>query len=345
MRNLKSLLVTFGLVISFAVPAQAYFGDVPHDHWAFDDVIDLEQRGVIVGKSREIFAPNDFVTKAEFVKMVLETAGIDENEITDGCSYGNMDEHAWFYNYMYTACVMDLQQNPVASQFIDADYPNQAITRGDAAVVLMRVVNPDQYIEFTDAGRFQDVDANSSDYWLYINTAGFYEIFRGYEDEPGYPFKLDNKLTRAEAAVIINRAYNAFWAPDALRADTVSPLTTPSVFSGIVEFDLFSGTEMACGFGPLDTTTRCNSGIVNVVLNDGDKSVYLRDKKCSATELMVHDEEGQHVEYETSDCPYSFMEAGQNYTAIGQLSLVENTWVNGEQVDQWWMEINRLLNN
>jgi hypothetical protein len=341
MSKFKLLLSSCLLLLAFAPVAQASFGDVPHGHWAFADVIALEQRDVIVGKSRGVFAPNDNVTKAEFVKMVLKTAGIDENDIQEGCSYGNMDEQAWFYNYMYTACVMDLVKTPVTSQFIDAHYPNQEITRGDAAVILMRITNPNQYIEVSDGGKFQDVNSDSA-YWPYVVTAGFYEIFRGYE-ETGYPFKLNNKLTRAEAAVIINRAHNAFFTPDALHSDTVSPLTTPSSFTGILGFGLFGGTEMACGFGTLGTTTRCNQGIVTMLLNNGNQTAYLKDYTCSATELMVHDESGEYVDYETSDCTNSMIQSGQSYTAIGQLTLSEDVWLNGKQVDQWWITAERVL--
>lgn len=342
-KSLKLLLSSLVLLIIAVPSAHAYFGDVPYGHWAFDDVMDMERRGVIVGKSRGVFAPNDNVTKAEFIKMVLETAGIDENDIEEGCAAGNMDEQAWFYNYMYTACVMDLTKNPVSSQFIDAHYPNQEITRSDAAVILMRVVNPNQYIEVSDGGRFQDVDSNS-DYWPYIVTAGFYDIFQGYE-ETGYPFKLNNKLTRAEAAVIVNRAYNAFFSSEAPHSDTVSPLVTPTAFTGTLGVGLFSGTEMACGFGPVGTTTPCNQGTVTMFLNDGNQTVYLKNRTCSATELKVHDETGQHVDYETSECTNSLLHSGQSYTAIGQLTLLKDIWLNGKQIDQWWMDAKRVLPN
>lgn len=341
MKFLKLLLSSFILFLVLTPSAKAYFGDVPSDHWAFNDISELERRGVIVGKSRGVFSPNDNVTKAEFVKMILETAGIDENEIKEGCSLGNMDKQAWFYNYMYTACVMDLAKNPVSSQFIDAHYPNQEITRGDAAVILMRGANPNEYASINEGDKFQDVDSNS-EYWPYIVTAGFYNIFRGYE-ETGYPFKLNNKLTRAEAAVIINRTYKGFFAPDAFHINTSSPLKTPATFSGILEVGLFEGTEMACGFGPIGTTNPCNEGNVNVLLNDGTRSVYLKDYTCGAREIMVNDESGPHVDYDISNCTISFFELGQSWTAIGQLNLMKNVWVNGKQVDQWWMDINRIL--
>jgi S-layer homology domain len=222
----RILLATLCTFVFFAIASAETYGsawsDVPKEHWAYEDIMDLWQMGVVSGKSQGVFDPNAYVTKAEFTKMAMEITGVDENELTDGCSLGNMDEQGWFYNYMYTFCALDLNQSPLTSNFADANYPNDEIEREDAAIVLIRLINPNEYIEETDGERFQDVDTDDGT-WPYINTAGYYEIFTGYEED-GHPFKPHDELTRAEAAAIINRAYNAFYAEGAPYADDVTSL-------------------------------------------------------------------------------------------------------------------------
>lgn len=229
MKKLLAVLCTFAVSLNLSIfataSAETYggaWGDVPMEHWAYEDIMDLWQMGVVVGKAQGVFDPNAYVTQAEFTKMAMEITGVDENELTDGCTFANMNEQAWYYDYMYTFCALDLYHYPLGSYFIDADYPNDEIERADAAIVLMRLINPNEYVEESDGGRFQDIDTDDAS-WPYICTAGYYDIFTGYE-EYGYPFKPDDKLTRAEAAVIINRAYKTFYAEGAFYADDVTPL-------------------------------------------------------------------------------------------------------------------------
>lgn len=53
-----------------------YFWDVPSSHWAADAIARLWSSGVVKGGPDQGFRPDDPVTRAEFVKMLLLSDGI-----------------------------------------------------------------------------------------------------------------------------------------------------------------------------------------------------------------------------------------------------------------------------
>ncbi|MFA6023833.1 MAG: S-layer homology domain-containing protein [Candidatus Gracilibacteria bacterium] len=207
------------------------FSDVSTDHWAYEDIKDIYELGIVSGKSANSYDPDSTVTTAEFIKMVTETAGIDLDKY-DASSVQWVSEDDWFYEYVNTAWIIDLfdKTEPDIDYNSSYDgsnslvrYSNTPISRVNAAIILMNAVNPYECITESDGGSLQDImdwaeDEDLREKWISINTASFYNIIRGFE-EYGYPFKPENTLTRAEAAVIVNRAYETFFKPGAFYED------------------------------------------------------------------------------------------------------------------------------
>jgi hypothetical protein len=119
-----------------------------------------------------------------------------------------------------------------------------------------------------------------------------------------------------------------------------STISGVDTVTGIASPALFGGTEMGCETSELEIgeSQTCNSGHVNIVIDQGDREVHLSDYYCDATELFIRDEEGVQLEFKTSNCSDD-IQMGENYTYTGELTLMKDVWVGGKQVDQWWLEV------
>ena len=68
-----SFLLASAMVVSMVVPVQAAdtFKDVPRTHWAYSAVEEMADRGIVSGVGNGKFNPNDYVTNAQFVSMLM----------------------------------------------------------------------------------------------------------------------------------------------------------------------------------------------------------------------------------------------------------------------------------
>ncbi len=181
-----------------AAPEQpaVFFSDMNENHWAYEAVKALKEKGVLSGYADGSFAPDKTVSREEFVKMIVTAFGID----TDGAAshFYDVFDDDWFYPYVSAAyCKGIVTGNDKGLFSVGAD-----ITRQDAAVIAARVmeicgVNADAVREY--AG-FND-ESVISDYAL----EAVIKLFRGgkISGTDAGNFEPLRPCTRAEAAVII----------------------------------------------------------------------------------------------------------------------------------------------
>ena len=159
------------------------------DHWAKDYVDRLFDDGVIGGYDDNTFRPNQNVTRAEYIKMIVGMFNLTE---TSENIFTDVDASAWYTEYIEKA---------LAAGLITGDggkfNPNDTITRQDAAVILYRLGVKAGETEIT----FAD-EANVSDYATEavkcLASAG---IINGSDGN----FNPKNAITRAETAAILCR--------------------------------------------------------------------------------------------------------------------------------------------
>ncbi len=175
----------------------APFNDIDF-HWAQTAIDALYCRGII-DDDNSSFGVNSSVTRAEFLKMAIMNADIDTEKYDQfDVPFRDVDCDDWFYDYVATAYHLDI---------IDEDNvysPNSTITRVEALTILVRLAG----IE-TDktATRFSDVDSDDW-YAAMVRVATDYDVVEGYPDGE---FKPERILSRAEAAMMVNNAYSAWW--------------------------------------------------------------------------------------------------------------------------------------
>ncbi|UKS24997.1 S-layer homology domain-containing protein [Paenibacillus sp. HWE-109] len=168
------------------------FGDIK-GHWAETSIRDSIQLGIIDGYSDHTFKPNNQITRAEFVTMIVKAFHL---QAQTGKAFGDTQAH-WARNAIEIAAALGVVTGYSASAF----GPDDLITREQMAVIAIRAA------QITAAGdridSFKD-NAEISD-WARaaLAAATAKALFNGYEDGT---LKPKANTTRAEAVTIILRA-------------------------------------------------------------------------------------------------------------------------------------------
>lgn len=239
---LSVLLAVLILNVNTSFAGSLPFSDLSEDHWAYEYIQNLYDLGIVSGKNANTYDPNSSVTVAEFVKISMETADLDAETWDE--NWGPLpyiSESDWFYEYINAAYLIDLFDK-TEPDIDDQDYEdhnylyrysNTPITRVNAAIILMNSVNLAECVTspeeetLTDIQEWNSPGSENYEKWISINTAAYYGIITGFEED-GRPFKPYDQLTRAEAAAIANRAYDTFFKQGATYADLVDADFSPN---------------------------------------------------------------------------------------------------------------------
>lgn len=172
---------------------KSIFNDVPTDYWGYRAIKDLCDRGIINGKTNEMFEPEAMVTRGEFVKMAVVFLGI-EPEISND-TFTDTDGH-WAQKYVCAAVRAGIVNGKPDNSFGVDD----AISRQDMAVVICRALDLKIQNEYDD--RFSDSKEIAAYAVGAVNALSQLGYINGYDDNS---YKPDAPLTRAEAAAVLAR--------------------------------------------------------------------------------------------------------------------------------------------
>ena len=160
-------------------------------HWAEKSILALEKSGIV--SSDENYRPDDSISRAEFITLVIRLKGTEL--VSYGNSYSDIKSDDWYASYIQTA----LNEGIVSSDY--AFRPNDAISREEAAKIL--AIMSDASSEAV--AEFADMELISGWAIPYVNAVYQAGIFTGDENRC---FNPGSQLTRAEAAAIIDRLMN-----------------------------------------------------------------------------------------------------------------------------------------
>jgi len=112
------------------------FADTDSKAWYARYIAAAQKDGVIKGYANNLFKPANPVTRAEFVKMLVEAAGYDgQNYVALGKSYSDVKAKDWFYTYVSLARDKNLLDTST-----NLFRPNDPIKRADVAAILYRTI-------------------------------------------------------------------------------------------------------------------------------------------------------------------------------------------------------------
>lgn len=167
------------------------FSDISQALWAKEAIDYLAQRKIINGKSENIFAPNDYLTRAEAVKLLVTAFNI-EIPAELSLPFDDVNNSDWFYPYLCAAYKSGLIQGITQNTFA----PQQTITRQDIAVLISRIIKSDEEgadLTFSDSGEISDYAKNS------VSLLYSLGIINGTDQNRFAPHE---NTTRAQAAKI-----------------------------------------------------------------------------------------------------------------------------------------------
>lgn len=174
------------------------FGDLDGFPWAKDAITNLYNKKIISGKTEKSFAPQDNLTREEAVKLLVSAFGLEEKQ--EGVSFTDCNVDAWYYPYVSIAVKSDI----VKGVSKDVFGTGMNISRQDFAVMLRRTLQAGGCkLSGANALSFADGEAIAEYARADVDVLGANGLFLGDETQSFHP---ENNITRAEAAVAIERA-------------------------------------------------------------------------------------------------------------------------------------------
>ncbi|WP_017726197.1 S-layer homology domain-containing protein [Halalkalibacterium ligniniphilum] len=184
--------------IPVSVISPDQFRDVPADHWAFEQLHFLKDRGVLRGYEDGTVGASQQLRRAQAASMLVREFKLRENNATYP-DPGFSDISTDFYAYHDIAAIAGA--GFMTGRDNGSFGPNGTLTRGQMAVILYRAYGLEG--QATSGGqRFPDV---SPDFWAYkeIEALVAAGIASGYENGNFGP---NDPVSRAQFAVFLHRA-------------------------------------------------------------------------------------------------------------------------------------------
>ena len=292
MKKTISIILFIVLLLTPAVSALAgnsptiqsggLFNDVPTYHWAYMEIMDLAQRGIINGYDDGTYRPDNPVTRGEWAKLMVETAGIRANDY--GVYHSDTSGH-WALRFINAA-------SDYLPGFDDGSYlPDEAVLREDVTVALVMLNGFDtQDADLSFLNRFSDMDSITENAKSYVAIAVELELIGGFDDGT---FRGQETLDRAQAAVLLWRSFI-----DTLPyiADTVIPGN-----GGIAQVDGttdYTFTPDSTGLWEISTSENTMSDPYLILFDSDD-------------EIISEDDDGG---YGLNAHLFSWLIAGETYT-------------------------------
>jgi hypothetical protein len=179
--------------------ANASFSDVRDQHWAQAPILYLAAREIVNGKGNDVFDPEGNITRAEFVKLIVNT--LDLQASGDSPTFNDVDQTDWYYDYVSIASSLGLVYGKENGKFD----PTAPIKREDMAVIIERAMKYlNMQLPESGSSSFKD-EAEMADYAkTAVSRIAAFGIVKGMPDGGFAPKALS---TRAQSAMMIYKLF------------------------------------------------------------------------------------------------------------------------------------------
>ena len=174
MTRAEAAQMIYNLLLDGQVDLEAILTDVAANAWYAKAVNTLATLGVITGYSDGSFRPNDTITRAEFLTILMR---MSSGALQSGSSFKDVSTMDWFY----TAVAHAVEYGWVNGYADGTFRPNAPISRAEVAAIINRVLQrtADRSYMTANADKLTSFrDVRSSD-WFYAdviaaaNTSGY----------------------------------------------------------------------------------------------------------------------------------------------------------------------------
>ena len=261
LRKLLPLVMLAAMLLT-AVPAAAAFRDTA-GHWAEKTLDEWQDKGFIAGRGDGSFQPDGTMTRAELAKLVNRTMGFTAES---AISFSDVTERDWFYAEVARAVAAGYAQGSGG-----AFYPNQPVTRAEAAAMLARAAglaaNEERASAFTDAASIPAWARGS------VGAVAASGYMNGYPDGA---FGASDPMTRAEAVVTLDRVLKS-------AKETVIEAAGTTLENETITGDLIIAESVGEGTVTLKNVTVLGSVIVK---GGGANSIYFDNVRVNGAVRM-----------------------------------------------------------
>lgn len=195
-QNSENTAPEFSVNIPERKSTSAEFADLDSVPWAKDSITELAEREILSGREENIFAPLDYVTREEFIKILVSALGISTDN--HKCSFNDVAEDSWCYRYVAAGFA-----NGIVNGIDDLSFGcGRYVSRQDIAAMLGRAMKKAGFnISAASDGVFEDDNAISEYARESIYALKAAGIINGKENNM---FDPQGSTTRAEAAKLIS---------------------------------------------------------------------------------------------------------------------------------------------
>lgn len=173
-----------------------YFNDTS-SHWGNNTINILSSKEIVMGIGDGKYAPDEKITRAEFICMVVRNLGIDNGKNVQQNYFKDVKQADWFYSPVNIAKSMNLLPQTYETNL----NPNQSITREEMIYITMACYEANPNLKKLEQSAIYYSDKDKISPWAApsISKASEVKIARGYKN------LIDPKgnATRAEAATVI----------------------------------------------------------------------------------------------------------------------------------------------
>lgn len=188
---------SFGIsssIVEQSIPTLVSFIDLAEVPWAFQSIKYLHSKGIISGRSDQIYDPMSSITRAELAKMIV--VALDMKPSGNSVKFLDVPQDAWYAQYVSVAAEHGVILGDQSGKF----HPEAAVSRQDAVVMIYRAL---QITDIAEKAAFADY-LDISDY---AKKAVDYMFYKGVINGVGDgKFAPKMSLSRAEIAKMLHFA-------------------------------------------------------------------------------------------------------------------------------------------
>ncbi|KRE83040.1 hypothetical protein ASG89_12980 [Paenibacillus sp. Soil766] len=177
------------------------FGDLAGFTWAQKAVEALASKGVTTGTSADTFSPEQEVTRADYIVMLVKVLGLTANAVE---SFQDVTAADYYSEAVGIAKALGIIEGSDAQHF----NPRATITREDLMVIMARALHHAHRLDLSNETSTLDTFSDQMDVSNYAKSAIATLLNIGLVQGNGQGIAPKAHTTRAEAAVILYRLFH-----------------------------------------------------------------------------------------------------------------------------------------
>jgi hypothetical protein len=187
------------------------FPDIVKDYWCLKEIKAMKSEGVILGYPDGKFYPDRTITRAEYIKMVLQVFGVYQNQADSYKSKQYFEKYKDLKGHWAAgSCALVLAEGwyKPSNEFLFE--PNKPITREECAGVLWKAISSSRTKNVkalikndTSNTRYNDNGRISEEYISAVAHLDINKIMTGYTNNMFLP---EHNMTRAEVCKVLVNA-------------------------------------------------------------------------------------------------------------------------------------------